>query len=56
MPMFKTNLDSTGPFRTTYFTATDNSFAYQGTAGLTYNFSENYAVNLAYRYVATSSQ
>ena len=39
-----------------YFKFTDNAFAYQGTAGLTYNFSENYAVNLSYRYVATTSK
>ena len=48
-------LDSTGPIGNTYFYTTNSSFAYQGTAGLTYNFSENYAINLAYRYVATSS-
>lgn len=38
------------------FTSIDinaNAFAYQGTAGLTYNFAENYAVNIAYRYAAT---
>jgi opacity protein-like surface antigen len=47
-------LSSPGPFvGGTYFKTTDNVFAYQGTAGITYNFSENYAVNLAYRYVAT---
>lgn len=28
-------------------------FAYQGIAGLTYNFAENYAVDIAYHYVAT---
>lgn len=48
-------LESQGPFGITYFTASNNSFAYQGTLGLTYNFAENYAVNLAYRYIATSS-
>ncbi|TAL60786.1 MAG: porin family protein [Legionella sp.] len=36
------------------FDAKDSEFAYQGTAGLTYNFSENYALNAAYRYVATT--
>lgn len=49
------SLNSTGPFGNTYFHSTDSSFAYQGTLGLTYDFAENYAVNLAYRYVATSS-
>lgn len=46
----ESNLTSSG---LTYFSTSDNAFAYQGTAGITYNFSENYAVNLAYRYVAT---
>lgn len=36
-----------------YFKESDSVFAYQGIAGLTYNFSENYAINLAYRYIAT---
>ena len=47
------SLNSTGPLGATYFNNSDNAFAYQGTAGITYNFAENYAVNLAYRYVAT---
>jgi opacity protein-like surface antigen len=46
-------LNGTGTNTTSYFRATDNSFAYQGTAGITYNFAENYAINMAYRYVAT---
>lgn len=50
----QTSLSSTGPTTATYFSAKDNEFAYQGTAGLTYNFAENYALNLAYRYVATN--
>lgn len=41
------------PFGYQHLKATDNLFAYQFTAGLTYNFSENYAVNLAYRYIGT---
>ena len=32
----------------------NNSFAYQGTAGLTFHFSENYGLNVAYRYVGTT--
>lgn len=32
----------------------DSVFAYQATAGLTYNFAENYAVNIDYRYIGTS--
>lgn len=48
------SLESWGPAGYTYFSTNDNVFAYQGTAGLTYNFAENYAVNIAYRYVATS--
>lgn len=51
----QTNLDSDGPFGATFFKANGNAFTYQGTAGLTYNFSENYAINAAYRYTATSN-
>lgn len=47
------NLNSTGPGAVTRFKQSDNVFAYQGTVGGTYNFAENWAVNLAYRYVAT---
>jgi len=35
-------------------TINNNSFAYQGTVGLTFHFSENYALNFAYRYVGTT--
>jgi opacity protein-like surface antigen len=31
-----------------------NTFTYQGTAGFTFNFSENYAINWGYRYAATA--
>lgn len=51
----RTELDSIGPFRPSYFTTSDSAFAYQGTVGITYNFSENYAANLAYRYIATDN-
>lgn len=37
------------------FSASDNLFAYQGTAGFTYNFAENYALNIAYRYIGTTN-
>lgn len=37
-----------------HFKGSGSAFAYQGTAGLTYNFTENYALNLAYRYVGTT--
>ena len=46
-------LDGTGPFQRTGFNASSNVFAYQATAGLTYNFSENYALNVGYRYIIT---
>jgi len=47
-------LYSTGPAAGgTQFTGSNGLFAYQATAGLTYNFSESYALNLGYRYVAT---
>lgn len=37
----------------TRFSATNNVFAYQGMVGLTYNFAENYAINVGYRYIGT---
>lgn len=49
----ETTLISSAPLDGAYFSASEIPFAYQGTAGLTYNFSENYALNLSYRYVAT---
>jgi opacity protein-like surface antigen len=49
------SLNSTGPLAATFFKESGNAFAYQGSAGLTYNFSENYAINASYRYAATSS-
>jgi opacity protein-like surface antigen len=51
----QTSLNGTGPFGFTFFSEKANSFAYQGTAGLTYNFSENWALNASYRYLATTS-
>jgi len=48
-------LNSTGPLGISQFNMSTNSFAYQGTAGLTYNFADYWALNAAYRYVATSS-
>lgn len=50
----ETKLDSSAPNGLTSFKVNDNVFSYQGTAGITYNFAEQYAVNLAYRYIATS--
>lgn len=32
----------------------DHAFTYQATAGLTYNFAENWAINAAYRYLGTA--
>lgn len=49
-----TGLSSAGPTSIHYFKIKEDVFAYQATAGLTFNFSENYALNIAYRYVATS--
>ncbi|MCW8469535.1 outer membrane beta-barrel protein [Fluoribacter gormanii] len=51
----KTSLNSTGPFGAASFGVTEGAFAYQGTAGLTYNFAENWALNASYRYLATAS-
>lgn len=40
---------------TNSFNASSNVFSYQGTAGITYQFSENYALDLAYRYIGTQN-
>ena len=48
-------LNSTGPFSLTSFSNANSVFAYQATGGLTYNFAENYALSLGYRYVATTN-
>ena len=48
-------LEGEGPLGLTHFEANGNAFAYQGTVGLTYNFSENYALNASYRYTATGN-
>ncbi len=37
------------------FSDAGSAFAYQGSAGLTFNFAENYALNIGYRYIGTSS-
>lgn len=42
-----------GPLILNQFNIHDTVFAYQLTGGITYNFSENYAVNIAYRYIET---
>lgn len=47
--------NGTAPVLFSHFSASENSFAYQGTLGLTFNYSEIYTFNLAYRYIATSS-
>lgn len=49
-------LNSTSRFDKPHYNANQNSFAYQGTAGLTYNFSENWAINTVYRYMGTTNK
>ncbi|GGI80873.1 outer membrane protein [Legionella impletisoli] len=46
-------LKSSGPGATTAYEGSNSVFAYQALGGLTYNFAENYALNLGYRYVGT---
>lgn len=48
-------MGSQAPFGVTKYTGTNSIFTYQGTAGITYNFAENYAINLAYRYLSTTN-
>ncbi len=49
------NIHSPGPFIANHFSASNSAFAYQATGGVTYNFAENYALNLGYRYIGTSN-
>lgn len=51
----QTKLNSTGPLLANQFSAAASAFAYQATGGITYNFADNYALNLGYRYVATTN-
>lgn len=43
----------TGPSLFSRFEASESVVAYQGMAGITYNFAETYSLNIGYRYVAT---
>jgi len=47
-------LKSKGPLYT-YYDVDNTAFAFQFTAGLTYNFSEYGSANLAYRYIGTDN-
>lgn len=47
-------LNSTTPFRNVHFSRSNTVFAWQATTGLTYNFSEQYAFDIAYRYLDTA--
>ncbi|PWY54172.1 porin family protein [Legionella qingyii] len=49
-------LNSTSRFKKPHFNTDLDSFAYQGTAGLTYNFKKHFAINAAYRYTATTNK
>jgi opacity protein-like surface antigen len=51
----QTSVNGNGPFGFTFFSEKANSFAYQGTGGLTFNFNENWGLNASYRYLATTS-
>ncbi len=47
------SVKSTGPTLVTWYDPSEYTVAFQATGGFTYNFSENYAVNIAYRYIGT---
>jgi opacity protein-like surface antigen len=47
-------VDNTRLPNTSDFRISDSAFAYQGTLGVTFNFAENYALNVGYRYLATN--
>ena len=46
-------LNSTGPNGSTQYSGANSVFAYQPSAGFVWNFVENYAIDLGYRYVIT---
>lgn len=48
------HLYGSGPSMETEFRGTDSVLAYQGTVGLAYNFVDNYALSIAYRYFGTT--
>jgi opacity protein-like surface antigen len=48
-------LNATGPTFVSHFDGANSAFAYQAMAGITYNFAENYSLNLNYRYIATTN-
>lgn len=48
-------LNQTGPTLNTHFVAQSSAFAYQGTAGIMFNFAENYSLNAGYRFVGTNN-
>ncbi|HBI21923.1 MAG TPA: porin family protein [Legionella sp.] len=50
----QTQLNNAGPITAAHFTGSNSVFAYQATGGVTYNFAENYALNLGYRYIGTA--
>lgn len=47
-------VDNTRLVNTPDFREADSAFAYQGSLGLTFNFAENYALNIGYRYIGTN--
>lgn len=51
----QSRFNGTSPIDTGTINASNSTFAYQATAGITYNFSENYALDLSYRYIGTSN-
>ncbi|WP_131783600.1 outer membrane protein [Legionella gresilensis] len=48
-------LNSTSRYALPHFNTNVNSFAYQGMGGLSYSFTEKFAINAAYRYMATTN-
>lgn len=51
---FHSSLGSSAP-NSVAFSATNWPFAYQGIAGITFNFAENYALNANYCYIGTTN-
>ena len=51
---FQTILNAGGPTTISKFSLNSSAFAYHGDAGITFNFAENYALYLTYRYISTT--
>lgn len=52
---FQIDLNGSQPTAPVAYGADHSNFVYQGVAGVTFNFAENYSINANYRYVGTTN-